>query len=65
MTPEQTRIEIAPGIRVLFAGEHGWAVWIDAEDESPCYPTREQAIHFARQRAADEAAESEATRDDP
>jgi hypothetical protein len=51
-------IEIAPHIRVLAAGEHGWAVWVDGDDEAPCYPTQDQAVRFARQRAEEDATDA-------
>jgi hypothetical protein len=52
---DMSRIEITPRIRVLDAGNRGWAVWDDDEEECPLFETKEQAIEEAQGRAKEKA----------
>lgn len=58
---DEQRIQITPHIRVLYGatvetgGEAwtGWAVWDDYEEVCSVYRSREQAVQFAQQHAAE------------
>jgi len=51
--PPTSRIEIAPGVLVLNAGPRGWALCDDDAEEAPIFPTREMAVKYARELAAE------------
>jgi len=57
-SPPPGAIIINDRIRVLEHGANGWGVVDDDEEEAPLYPTREQAILFAAQRAVEKMQEA-------